>query len=631
MRSLIALACLASVATAQSPTAIISRVQQRRAEATRAVAAAVRAERELRTLPPRPGYVAVIADSTVSGAKVPGHDLTPSAPRAPQGPTALTLGVADLIATDLARIHALHPLERLRSQAIVAEQSLAGVDDLSRPRAWRLLGASDVVLVLADTLGDRLRLGAIVVHVPNGRVRATRFEIGTLSELFAAQRRLSLAVVRALGVEPTASEVRAIADRPAGNVNAFMAWTSAMEAIDAGDTPQAERLLRQALDMESDINAAFDASMVISATLNGSLANITPLPSGAALSSDDPSAEGLATEGNESEFGEAWLEVPGSKRQLRLYEATVPISTSMPIGRGRLDISTLWASSRADTPANDVFHAWGFTDVHVRFARPLVASGVSFSVGAALPSRDAHGADDDIRRVPVNPDLLPLAMYRRRNAPALSGGLFYATTAGAWNWGLGGGAEWTGSYHELTPALHTISVAPGMRWRLRVDAERQGASVRHVFGAAFTAFSASTLAGVKITGGERWLIRYAPRLQLGPYEEELGIWMLHTAPVRSSAGTVRPATSVIASHMLLRRAIAGLEVTLGLESRLMDTRGAKNHAFASGPSFSVARSIGQRVQAELAAQHIRGGLYDPAAEYVSATGWSLRAAVRYEP
>ncbi|MHB8840081.1 MAG: hypothetical protein ACYC7F_14160, partial [Gemmatimonadaceae bacterium] len=528
MRFVLLSLLVATTAVAQTPTAIVRQYEQRRAQARRAVAQAVAAENQLAVAAPRRATVAVIADRT-EGATIRG----------------LGGGLADLLATDLARVHALRLVERMQAQAIIAERALAGTDEEGRPRAWHFVGASDVVVVDAAQSGPTLQLTARVVNLVRRRVDATVVQTGPLADLFNIERRLALDILRALGVEPTSAERRILADRPAANIDAFLAWAAAMDALESGDAPQADRLLRRALDVDAGINAVFDASVLAQAGLSASLAAVVPMPGALSVAGDDPTEAGLATEGNESEYGEAWFEGAGD-RSLTLYEMTVPLSTSLPLARGRLDLATVWASSRADTPANDVFHAWGFTDVHVRFTQPLGASGVSFTVGGALPARDAHGADDDIRRVPISPDLLPTAMYRRRSAPSVSGGLFFTRPAGAWSWGAATGAEWSATYDEAAPSLHTIAIAPGMRWRVRADAARPLGDGRLALGASLMAFSPAKRAGAAITGGTRTLLRGSYALPVGAVDLEAGGWLLHASAVSSAGTNLRHASTITA-------------------------------------------------------------------------------------
>lgn len=613
MKAVLLVACWAGVALAQSPRAVLRRAEQRRAAATRAVERALSTERQLQSRPPRRGSVAVIAGD-VAGADVRGL-----------GPA-----LADLLTTDLARVHALRVVERVQAQAIVAEVTRPGLDEATRPRAWALLGAAHVVVLDARQVGTTLEVSARVVHVPSARVAATLVESDPPREVLNAERRLAIRVIRALGVEPTSSERRSIVDRPAGNVDAFLAYAAAMDALDGGDAPRAERLLRQSLELDPGINAAFDAELLAASGLTTALGNVVPMPGSGFTAGDDPTGEGLATEGNESEYGEAWFEGTGDRR-LNLYELSVPLSVSAPLGRGRFDASTLWASNRADTPANDVFHAWGFTDVHVRYTAPLGASGVSLSVGGALPTRNVHGADDDIRRVPLPPDFVPMAMHRRRSAPAASAGFFFTRSLGAWTWGAAAGGEWSASFDETSPLLHTIAVAPGMRWRLRADAERSAGAGRVSLGTSFMALSPAKRAGGSLTGGDRLLLRASYAVSLGGTEIETGAWRLAAGAVRSAGATVRSSSAISTLFVNARAAWHGANVQGGVDLKRW-TAGGRDAATLWVPQVMVARPLGRVFVVEIGADYLTGHFHEGVAPAdIPVRGWMLRSGFRIEP
>ncbi|MBI2408935.1 MAG: hypothetical protein HYV19_11585 [Gemmatimonadetes bacterium] len=613
MKAVALLLCVATSLLAQSPSSVIRRLDQRRADARRAVSEAIAAERAATSQRPRRGTVAVIA------GRVEGSDIRGLGP-----------GLADLLTTDLARMHALRLVERMQAQAIVREAALGATDELGRPRAWHLLGAADIVVVDAQQSGSMLHLTARVVDVTNRRVEATVAQSGAVANLFSLARGLATDVLRVLGVEPTAAERRALTDRPLISLDAFLSYAAAMDALEGGDAPQADRLLRRAMDLDVGINAAFDAGQLASAGLATSLGGIVPVPGWSSGAGDDPTEAGLATEGNESEYGEAWFEGTGD-RSLSLYELSVPFSTSLPLGRGRLDLSTLWASNRADTPANDVFHAWGFTDLHARYTQPLGASGVSWTVGGAFPTRDAHGADDDIRRVPISPDLLPSAMYRRRNAPSLSGGLFFTRPAGAWSWGAAGGAEWSASYHEAAPSLHTIAVAPGVRWRVRADATRPVGIGRLAVASSYMALSPATRDGASLRGGSRSMMRVSYARPAGNADIEAGAWMLHAAPVQSGGVTLRPPSTISAVFANTRSHWRAWTLDAGVEVKRQVASGG-NAADLVVPQVTATHPLGRVLLGELGVDYVSGHFHDaPSPRDIPVTGWMIRAGVRVEP
>ena len=545
-------------------------------------------------------------------------------------PPGLSLGLSDLLITDLARLRGLHVVERMRAQAMLSELGRSGLDEGARPRTGRLVGAASIVVVDASVTGRMLNIRARVVGLMHSRLDATVSVDGTLDDLFGTQRRMTLAIVRALGIEPSAGDRRSILDRPSTRVDAFLAWAAAMQAVEDGDAPRSERLLAEAMSMDPAVDAAFDAGVLAASGLSSALAGVVPMPGTGAAAGDAPTDAGLATEGNESEFGEAWFEGSGD-RKLSLYEFAVPLSSSMSLMRGRFDIATIWSSNRADTPANDVFHASGWTDVHLRYSHVLGRSGLTGSMGAALPTRSVAGVDDDIRRVPLPPDLLPTAMYRRRSAPSVSAGLFFTRNVRAWTWGAAAGGEWTGQFKEQTVSLQTISVAPGLRWRLRADAERAVGSGRLSVGTAYMALAPTQRAGLQVRGGERTLVRASYDQPIGEVDFQLGAWVLRANPVQSGAVQVRAGSSISSffANSRMHRGAAAFDV--GVEVKTWNTMGI-TAANLFIPQAGASWSVRPWLQWDFGVDYVSGGFHEPPATVdIPVRGWLLRSGFRVEP
>ena len=617
---LFALTCAAPALQAQAgrATRLARDAAARRADAGRLVARTLADEAALGTqgaslAAPRSGTVSVVPGAADAAA-----------------PPGLSLGIADLLITDLARLRGLRVVERMRTQAMLTELGRSGLDEASRPRTGRLIGAASVVVMEGRVTGRTLNIRARVVSLERSRVDATVSVDGTLDDLYGTQRRMTLSVVRALGIEPSAAERRSILERPSTRVDAFLAWTAAMQAVEDGDAPRSERLLAEAMSMDPGVDAAFDAGVLAASGLASALGGVVPMPGVNGMAGDAPTDEGLATEGNESEFGEAWFEGSGDKK-LTLYEMAVPLSTSMSLLRGRLDIATVWSSNRADTPANDVFHASGWTDLHLRYSHVLGRSGLTGSMGAALPTRSVAGVDDDIRRVPIPPDLLPMAMYRRRNAPSVSAGLFFTRNVRAWTWGAAAGGEWTGTFNEQTATLQTVSVAPGLRWRVRADAERAVGAGRLSVGSALMALAPTQRAGLQLKGGERTLVRASYDLPVGPVDVQLGAWALRASPVQSGATQVRAGSSIASFFATGRMHLGAAAFDVGAEVKIWNTMGI-TAANLFIPQAGVEWSVTRWLQWEAGVDYVSGGFHEPPATVdIPVRGWLLRSGFRVEP
>lgn len=596
-------------------------LSQRALSARAATERALGAERELGArgllLPvPARGAVAVIADPA---------GLTGATPDR----TALLAGIADLLTNDLAQMRGLRLVERMQAQQLITELGLPGVDAVTAPRAGRLIGAAEIVMVSGELRDGQLRLNARVFSVTRTGIEGSAAFAAAERELFSTERRLALSVARLLGHEPSAAERRAILDRPVTRIDAFVAYAAASQAAMDGELPRAEQLLGQALGLDASVNAAFDAA-VLGAQLTAAGVNVVAAPSGQHETGEAPTDAGLATEGNDTEFGEAWFEGTGTRR-LSVYEFAVPLGTSVGLGRSRLDVSTTFASNRVDTPANDVFHASGFTDVFTRLSLPVARSGVVAVFGLVLPTRDAHGVDDDIRRIPVTPDLLPMAMYQRRHAASASLGLLTSRSLGAWTVGAALAGEGTERFRQREPSLGVLSVSPGLRLRARLDAERNlPGDFRLALGSSVMMAGASTRGGASIRGGERVLVRASVDRPVGAVDVVFGGWWLRNAPVTAADITVRDGSSVSSAFASARMHLGALALESGLEWKAWHAR-HQTAAQVLIPRVQADAPLAGALRGLAGVEYVRGSLHEPLDNRdVPVRGWQLRVGFQVE-
>jgi hypothetical protein len=596
-------------------------LSQRTLAARAATERALRAERELGARGlllslPSHGAVAVIADP----AGLPG---------AAPDRAALLAGIADLLTSDLAQIRGFRMVERMQAQQIIRELALASVDASTAPRAGRLIGAGEIVMVSGDLRAGQLRLSARIVSVSRTSTEGTVTLAAAEGDIFPTERRLALSVARLLGHEPSAAERRSILDRPSTRIDAFLAYSAAVQAATDGELPRAEQLLGQALGLDASVNTAFDAA-VLGAQLIASGASVVAAPTGQHETGEAPTDAGLATEGNDTEFGEAWFEGTGTRR-LSVYEFAVPLTASIGLGRSRLDVSTTFASNRVDTPANDVFHASGFTDAFTRLSVPLAHSGVVAVIGAVLPTRSVSGVDDDIRRIPLTPDLLPMAMYQRRHAASGSLGLLTSRPIGAWAVGAAVAGEWTERFRQQEPSLAILSVAPGLRLRARVDAERNlPGDFRLALGSALMISGTSRRGGGNIRGGERLLMRASVDRPVGAVDLLFGGWWLRNAPVVAADTTLRDGYSVSSAFASARVHVGTVALEPGLEWKAWHAR-QQIAAQVLIPRLQADAPLFSDVRGTAGVEYVRGSLREPLDNRdVPVRGWLLRMGVQVE-
>jgi TolB-like protein len=174
---------------------------------------------------------------------------------------ALAWAVADLVATDLARIRALRVVERTRLEAVLRELSLAEggrVDPATAPRVGRLVKADRLVLgdVTVRPDGRTLRLGVRVGRVADGSIVSAVDAAAPLADLLAAEQELALRTAAALGVTVSPKERAAIAARPTISLDALLAYGAGLREEAAGRPDAAARAFRRALALDGAFTLA---------------------------------------------------------------------------------------------------------------------------------------------------------------------------------------------------------------------------------------------------------------------------------------------------------------------------------------------------------------------------------------
>jgi TolB-like protein len=169
-------------------------------------------------------------------------------------------GLAQLLVTDLAKSRQIRVLERERMQAILDEMKLsdsAQTDPSTALRSGRLLRAADVVQGSLTTLpGNQLRVDAAVVDVASAGVKAQANNQDQLDRLFDLEKTLALRVFNNLGIQLSPAEQEAVNQRPTQNLQAFLAYSRGLEAVDRGDYGAAEADFNQAAVLDPGFQAA---------------------------------------------------------------------------------------------------------------------------------------------------------------------------------------------------------------------------------------------------------------------------------------------------------------------------------------------------------------------------------------
>lgn len=212
----------------------------------------------------------------------------------------LERGVADLLITDLSRSSRLTVVERDRMQALADEIRLSQserVDAATAVRAGRLIQAGTLVNgSIVNPEAGRLTLDAALVNVANGAIGSPVTASNVLDQLFDMEKRLVFQIFGQLGVELTPAERQLVERRPTSNLQAFLAYSRGLQAVDDGRFQDAARFFENARSLDPGFGAASARFQAAQAAVQGAQVSATTIESG--LSGSESQVVQAAAAGN---------------------------------------------------------------------------------------------------------------------------------------------------------------------------------------------------------------------------------------------------------------------------------------------------------------------------------------------
>lgn len=172
-----------------------------------------------------------IPENTIAVANFDGSYLSPEL--AP-----IAHGLAEFTSIDLAKVHSLTVVERLKLDMILKELELSAseyVDPASAPRMGRLMGTRKLVTGSVVSIGEEgLKLDAAVVStVDSSAVRPQGVE-GKLENFFKVQKEFVFGILDELGIALSAEERDAIKEVPTESYLAFLAYSRGLDYRNRG-------------------------------------------------------------------------------------------------------------------------------------------------------------------------------------------------------------------------------------------------------------------------------------------------------------------------------------------------------------------------------------------------------------
>ncbi len=167
----------------------------------------------------------------------------------------MATGLADMIITDLSQVRSLTVIERSRIHALMEEMGLGQsglVEEATAPRVGNLLGARKILQgSFLEVTDKELRLDANLADVVSAKAKSAGKISGELARFFRLEKDLVFKVIRALGIQLTEAEEKAILTIPTENLLAFLAYARGLEARDRGEYDKAEQEFQNAVKADT--------------------------------------------------------------------------------------------------------------------------------------------------------------------------------------------------------------------------------------------------------------------------------------------------------------------------------------------------------------------------------------------
>ena len=174
----------------------------------------------------------------------------------------LSKGLADMLITDLSKISSLHVVEREKLELLLKEIKLNKSAYFDKGTALQLgkgLGAGYLLTGSFVLVGEELRLDARLLNVETSEIIMADSVQGLKKDFFTIEKKLAGKIVENLKVRPRREEAYALLAPETKSFEAFGKYSAGLDSMDKKDYGEAQKQLKQAIQLDSGYDKAFDA------------------------------------------------------------------------------------------------------------------------------------------------------------------------------------------------------------------------------------------------------------------------------------------------------------------------------------------------------------------------------------
>jgi tetratricopeptide (TPR) repeat protein len=174
--------------------------------------------------------------------------------------SSLSKGLSEMIITDLSQVPELQIVERVRVQALFDEIGLGQtgmVEESSAPRFGKLLGAGKLIIGdLNVTKDENLDLSVAFWDVMKKEFPDFSDQNDQLDNMFKLEKDIVFQVIDGMGIELTPELKEQIQFIPTKNMQAFLAYSMALDKEDAGDFEKAIQFYQLSTKLDPNFGLA---------------------------------------------------------------------------------------------------------------------------------------------------------------------------------------------------------------------------------------------------------------------------------------------------------------------------------------------------------------------------------------
>jgi len=171
----------------------------------------------------------------------------------------LKKGLAEMLITDLSVSTEIRLVERERLNEVMSELDLQAspyIDASSAVTLGQGLGAVYIVTGSYIVQGEQVRIDARMVDVATAEIALTAKAEGARNDFLSIERGLATQLLEGLSGALTLVQKKKIGRKSTGNLDALSAYSTGLDALDAGDTKAAAAAIDAALKADPDFQAA---------------------------------------------------------------------------------------------------------------------------------------------------------------------------------------------------------------------------------------------------------------------------------------------------------------------------------------------------------------------------------------